>query len=237
MSGEALVDPGYGQYYDAETRVGVSVYKKEHMDEVVAFKVKAMELVEAGRFLHSKGWVPATSGNFSVRLNAGECAITVSGRHKGELTPADVMVVDQLGSPVNTDKRPSAETLLHTMLYSRYPEVGAILHTHSVKATVLSRLHEGQLVFEDYELQKAFSGITTHESKVIVPIFANDQDIPRLSAAVDRYLDHHGEIHGYLIAGHGLYTWGATMRDALRQIEAFEFLFECELTMQGLQRS
>ena len=47
-------------------------------------------------------------------------------------------------------------------------------------------------------------------------------------------LDAHPDCVGYLIRGHGLYTWGARMSDALRQIEAFEFLFECELKMRSL---
>ena len=45
---------------------------------------------------------------------------------------------------------------------------------------------------------------------------------------MDEHLDHHPDVHGYLIAGHGLYTWGRTVDDALRHVEAFEFLFECE---------
>jgi methylthioribulose-1-phosphate dehydratase len=214
----------------------VNVSAEQHIKDAVEFRNRANELIEAGRFLHSKGWVPATSGNFSARINDGYFAITVSGRHKGELTEHDVMKVDRLGSPVATDKRPSAETLLHTALYNRYPQVGAVLHTHSVKATVLSRLQAGELIFEDYELLKAFEGVSTHEERIVVPIFPNDQDIPRLSLQVEHYLDTHPAVHGYLIAGHGLYTWGSTMRDTLRHIEAFEFLFECELTLQGIPR-
>jgi len=200
------------------------------------FQRKAAEIIKAGSFLNSKGWVPATSSNFSLRLSDGHIAITVSGYHKGELSPEAIMLVDREGQSVDGIKRPSAETLLHTALYKRFEGVGAVLHTHSVNATVLSRLSEGQLVFQDYELLKAFTGVDTHETSIIVPIFPNDQNIPRLAAAVDVYMDSHPPIHGYLIAGHGLYTWGRTMAEALRHIEAFEFLFQCELTMQGLSR-
>ncbi|MNP23915.1 Methylthioribulose-1-phosphate dehydratase [compost metagenome] len=99
-----------------------------------------------------------------------------------------------------------------------------------MNATVLSRLTlADSLVFADYELQKAFSGISTHESQVLVPIFDNDQDIARLAAKVQPWLDQYPDCVGYLIRGHGLYTWGPRMSDALRQVEAFEFLFECEL--------
>ncbi len=201
------------------------------------FQRKAEEIIKAGHFLNSKGWVPATSSNFSSRLSDGHIAITASGYHKGELTPEAIMLIDGEGQAVDARQRPSAETLLHTALYKRFEGVGTVLHTHSVNATVLSRLAEGQLVFQDYELLKAFAGVDTHETSIIVPIFPNDQNIPRLAAAVDAYMDNHPPIHGYLIAGHGLYTWGRTMAEALRHIEAFEFLFQCELTMQGLSRS
>jgi methylthioribulose-1-phosphate dehydratase len=51
---------------------------------------------------------------------------------------------------------------------------------------------------------------------------------------VQPWLEAYPDCVGYLIRGHGLYTWGARMSDALRQIEAFEFLFECELKMRSL---
>ncbi|MBD8123063.1 methylthioribulose 1-phosphate dehydratase [Pseudomonas lutea] len=192
----------------------------------------AREIIEAGQFLYARGWSPATSSNYSVRLSASEALLTVSGKHKGQLGIDDVLATDLAGNSLEPGKKPSAETLLHTQLYRCRPEVGAVLHTHSVNATVLSRLTAADhLVFEDYELQKAFSGVSTHESQVQVPIFDNDQDIARLAGKVQPWLDQHPDCAGYLIRGHGLYTWGAKMTDALRQIEAFEFLFECELKM------
>lgn len=195
----------------------------------------AQQIIEAGRFLYSRGWSPATSSNYSTRLSATTALLTASGKHKGQLVSEDVLVTDMAGNSLEPGKNPSAETLLHTQLYRCRPAVGAVLHTHSVNATVLSRLTTGDyLEFENYELQKAFAGVVTHESAVRVPIFDNDQDIARLAEKVQPWLDAHPECPGYLIRGHGLYTWGAQMSDALRQIEAFEFLFECELKMRSL---
>ncbi len=197
----------------------------------------AQAIIDAGRFLYDRGWSPATSSNYSARLTSAELLLTVSGKHKGQLTPDELLAVDMNGQSLEPDKKPSAETLLHTQLYCWKPEIGAVLHTHSVNATVLSRVClSDSLVFADYELQKAFSGIVTHESQVLVPIFDNDQDIERLASRVQPWLEQHPDCVGYLIRGHGLYTWGARMSDALRQIEAFEFLFECELKMRALQR-
>jgi methylthioribulose-1-phosphate dehydratase len=198
------------------------------------FRSRAAELIQAGRDLHARGWVPATSGNFSARLSGGRVAVTVSGKHKGALTPDDIMVVDGEGKSLD-GKKPSAETWLHTALYRRYPGVGAILHPHSPGSTLVSRLFSHELVLEDYELLKALEGVDTHATRIVVPIFANDQNIPHLSLKVDEYIEMHGDIFGYIIAGHGFYTWGSSVRDALRHVEALEFLFDIEIRLHGVK--
>lgn len=201
------------------------------MFDVIRFAYVARSIVEAGQFLYRQGWSPATSSNYSARVDDNHIAITVSGKHKGKLAAGDVMVVDLEGRPVQSQARSSAETRLHTVLYQVFPEVGAVLHTHSVKATVLSRLcpTDEPLVLEGYELQKAFAGTDTHESRLTVPVFENTQDIDALAEQTAAWFRDHPDQPGYLIRGHGLYTWGRTMEDCLRHVEAFEFLFECEL--------
>ncbi|MGH9895214.1 MAG: methylthioribulose 1-phosphate dehydratase, partial [bacterium] len=147
----------------------------------------------------------------------------------GKLTPADIMLADLDGNSLSPGKRPSAETLLHTALYRLYPRVGGVLHTHSTASTVLSLTADGWLMLQGYELLKIFEGIDTHETHVRIPIFPNDQDMTRLSAKVDAWIGEHGAIHAYLIAGHGLYTWASDVRQAGLQVEALEFMLECEL--------
>lgn len=198
------------------------------------FKSRATELIEAGRFIHARGWVPATSGNFSARLADGRIAITVSGRHKGTLELDDIMLIDGEGHSLD-GKKPSAETPLHTAIYRRYPNVRCVLHPHSPSATLISRLFGTELVLEDYELLKALEGIDTHATRIVIPIFPNDQNIPRLAALVDQYLDRHGDVYGYIIAGHGFYAWGSSVQDALRHVEALEFLFDIEIRLYGVK--
>ena len=206
------------------------------MTGVNEFEQRAAELIESGRTLYQLGMVPATSGNFSARLADGRIAITVSGSHKGRLTLDDIMMIDSAGRSLD-DRRSSAETGLHLQIYRRFPDAAAVLHPHSVNATLLSRGRRDHLVLSDYELLKAFPGVNTHECSVTVPVFANRQDIPALAAEVDDWMERHeGLVHGYLIGGHGFYTWGATVEDALRHVEAFEFLFDCELRAGGSQR-
>jgi methylthioribulose-1-phosphate dehydratase len=198
------------------------------------FQHVAEQLVDIGKFFHQKSWVPATSGNFSARIDLEQIAITASGCHKGQLTVDDILITNLHGDVLNSTRKASAETLLHTTLYKADTNIGCVLHQHSVNATVLSLTSGNQLQLNEYEVLKAFVGIDTHETFVTVPIFKNDQNIDRLAKAVLTYRDVHPEMQGYLIAGHGLYTWGQSILDAQRHIEAFEFLFECELKMRSL---
>lgn len=192
------------------------------------------QIIQAGQFLYARGWSPATSSNYSARLSTNQVLLTVSGKHKGQLDKEDILATDLQAHSLEPNKKPSAEALLHTQLYNWQANIQAVLHTHSVNATVLSRIEQSAAIeFTDYELQKAFAGISSHEQPLLVPIFANDQDMPRLAQKVQTWLDNHPDCQGYLIRGHGLYTWGASMADALRQIEAFEFLLECELKMRA----
>ncbi|QNH12771.1 methylthioribulose 1-phosphate dehydratase [Xanthomonas sp. SI] len=188
------------------------------------------------RELSAAGWTPATSSNFSHRLDAAHAAITVSGRDKGRLVEADIMVVDFDGKAVGSDHRPSAETLLHTQLYRRFPEIGCVLHTHSPVQTIASRLYAGagHVRLEGYELLKALHGNQTHETAVELPVFANTQDMTVLAAQVDALLDR-APLWGYLIDGHGLYAWGRDMAEARRHLEAIEFLLHCELELRKLR--
>ena len=193
----------------------------------------AREIIANTRELSALGWTPATSSNFSMRMDDRHAAVTVSGRDKGKLTEADVMVVDFTGQAVGTGQRPSAETVLHTQLYARLPDVGCVLHTHSLAQTLASRLYAGagHIRFEDYELIKAFRGQHTHDTELDLCVLANSQCIPTLAAQVDVLLDK-GTMWGYLIDGHGMYAWGRDMPEARRHLEAFEFLINCELEMR-----
>jgi methylthioribulose-1-phosphate dehydratase len=191
------------------------------------------EIAQAGAELAARGWTPATSSNFSMRIDDDTVAVTISGRDKGALTATDVMAVALDGRPLDPAGRPSAETALHLQIYRRFPDARAVLHTHSHNQTVASRLFapQGMLALRGWELQKAVTGYTTHESELDVPVFPNSQDMRDIESKVDAWIDAGRPLHAYLIEGHGLYTWGHGMPEAKRHIEALEFLLACELDL------
>jgi methylthioribulose-1-phosphate dehydratase len=207
------------------------------MNDDTALAEARAAIIAAGQRMDRFHWVPATAGNISVRLPGGRIAITRSGGHKGFLDERGVIVVDAEGRPQQAGDRASAETGLHCGIYRRFPEAGAVLHGHSVAATVLSRAAGAGIVLAGYELLKAFPGLATHEALVEVPVLANDQDIPRLQAAVERRWDAMASVPpGYLIRGHGIYVWAADMPGALLRLEALEFMLACALEERRLAR-
>ncbi len=195
----------------------------------------ARDIAAIGRFAAARGWVPATSGNFSRRLDDGHAAITRSGIDKGAIAPQDLRVV-ALDAPLPAGV--SAETPLHVARYRADASVGAVVHVHTVPATVLSRADaaRGFVELDGFEMHKALAGITTHESTVRIPVFANDQDTQALATRIEHALAHACAVPGYLLAGHGLYAWGATMEDARRHLEGLEFLLTCALEERRLRR-
>jgi len=189
----------------------------------------ADQLVAVGRRFYARGWVLGTSGNFSAVVSDDplRLAITSSSLDKGALEPSHILHVGEDGVVVSGTGRPSAETLLHVEIVRRRAAC-AVLHTHSVWATMLSDRHalNGGLGIEGYEMLKGLDGVCTHEHREWVPIVDNDQDMTRLSRALRATLDQHPAAHAVLLRRHGLYTWGKSLAEAVRHVEILEFLFE-----------
>ncbi len=195
------------------------------------FQAEAEALCAAARWCYARGWVPATSGNFSVcDRAAARMLISPSGLDKGIMTRDHLLEADLNGRTTDPAKKPSAETSLHAVIYRDRPEACAILHVHSIWNTLLSGrfAEQGYLPLGGYELLKGLAGVTTHEYEERVPILRNSQNYELLSAELDAALRQHPGAHGVLLSRHGLYTWGKSVADARRHLEALEFLFEVE---------
>lgn len=190
------------------------------------------ELIAAGVDFHRRGWSLGTSSNYSVALGRDpvRLCITGSGFDKGRLKPGQFVVVDGEGNRLDErHPKPSAETLLHTLLV-REAGAGAVLHTHSAWGTVLSAaaVRRGFLEISGYEMLKGLAGITTHESTARIAVVPNTQDIRGLAGELRPRLQSGDPAlrHGFLMSGHGLYTWGKDVAEARRHVEVLEFLFE-----------
>lgn len=189
----------------------------------------AAELVELGRQAHARGWVLGTSGNFSAVLSQKplRLAITPTGLDKGRLHVRDILEIDGDGATLRGSGRPSSETPIHLVLV-RGRGAKAVAHTHSLWGTLLSAAHTGAggLALEGYEMLKGLSGVESHAHREWLPILDNSQDWAADANKVEQALRAHPHLHGFLIARHGLYTWGRDVGEAARHLEVLEFLLE-----------
>ena len=199
----------------------------------------ADELTAAMAAIHARGWCDGTGGNFSCvqQRDPLQLLMAPSGVDKGQVQPADLIVVDAAGQVIAGEGKASAETALHLEIVGRC-DAGAVLHTHSQAATLLSRRAlaeprrgqdsnpkpDGVVLVEGLEMLKGLEGITTHATSIEIPVLANDQNLLRLSQRAGPLLGDAPQ--GMLIAGHGLYAWGPSLSQAIRHLEILEFLLE-----------
>ncbi|NEC90554.1 methylthioribulose 1-phosphate dehydratase [Streptomyces sp. SID12501] len=191
-------------------------------------KAGAVLAAESARFA-SFGWMRGTSGNLSVVLSRDPLllAVTASGHDKGELTPADVVLVDAQGAAVNGGK-PSAEAELHARV-AALTGADAVVHVHTVASVAMGRREPGGIVFKDVEMLKGV-GQPAHDVEVTLPVITNSQDMKVLGDRLDAARDP--RMPAVVVAGHGLYVWGDDPRQARHHTEVVEWLLELELSQR-----
>lgn len=190
----------------------------------------AANIASVAKGFHARGWLLGTSGNLSAVFQHRplQLAMSPSGSDKGELTPDQVLLIDENARVVSQhNAKPSNESLLHIRIVKER-KAGAVLHTHSVWNTIVSDLYEtaGGLTIKGFEMLKGLQGVKTHEHSEWLPIIENSQDMPALAETVGQTLIEHPAAHGFLLLRHGLYSWGENLAQAKRHVEILEFLLE-----------
>ena len=197
-------------------------------------EISDLDLKEAGAQLAAEsarfasfGWMRGTSGNLSVVVGRDplRLAVTASGHDKGELTSDDVVLVDAEGAAVRGGK-PSAEAELHARV-AALTGAGAVVHVHTVASVAMGRRAPGGIVFKDVEMLKGV-GQAAHDVEVTLPVIANSQDMKVLGDRLEAAREP--RMPAVVVAGHGLYVWGADPRQARHHTEVVEWLLELELS-------
>lgn len=190
----------------------------------------ASALASIAKSFYARGWLLGTSGNLSavVQREPLQLAMSPSGIDKGELTPQQVLTIDEDAKVISGHAvKPSDESLLHICIVKQRG-AGAVLHTHSVWNTMLSDLFsaDGGVNIAGYEMLKGLQGVRTHEHSEWLPVIKNSQDMNALADTIERTLNEQKSAHGFLLERHGLYSWGENLAQAKRHIEILEFLLE-----------
>jgi L-fuculose-phosphate aldolase len=170
-------------------------------------------VVDACRQLLATGLVRGTSGNVSIRR--GEAvAVSPTGVPYPQLTPAAVPVLGLDGSLLAGALAPTSELALHLAVYRARPDVAAIVHTHSMFATVFAVLGE-PIPPVHYLLARAGGAVP------LAP-YARYGTAELADACVHALADR----PAVLLAQHGVLTVGADLAAAMAAAEAVEYVAE-----------
>lgn len=169
------------------------------------------EVFEANMELVRQGLVIYTWGNASgIDRASGLVVIKPSGVDYDRMSPDDMVVVGLDGSIVEGALRPSSDTPTHLELYKAFPEVGGIVHTHSVYATSWAQagidLPCLGTTHADY-----FHGSVPCTADLTAAQVAGDYEKETGLAIVDRFKDvDYRHTPGVLVKNHGPFTWGSS---------------------------
>jgi L-fuculose-phosphate aldolase len=96
------------------------------------------QIIKAANIMSSSGLSPGKSGNVSARGVNGRVLITPTAVPYADLTPADIVALDGQGRAAAGSLLPSSEWHFHLAIYRARPEIGAVVHSHSLHATALA---------------------------------------------------------------------------------------------------
>jgi L-ribulose-5-phosphate 4-epimerase len=149
-----------------------------------------------------------TSGNLSARIEGEDLMlIKPSGVSYDDLTPESLVVCDFFGSVVEGDYAPSSDAATHGYVYRELPEIGGVAHTHSAYATAWA-IHGEPIPCVMTAMADEFGG------EIPVGPFALIGDETIGHGIVDTLAGHHSR--AVLMRAHGVFTVGATARDAIK---------------------
>ncbi|HSM86939.1 MAG TPA: class II aldolase/adducin family protein [Candidatus Limnocylindrales bacterium] len=181
------------------------------------------DLVDFGRMLHHQGFVAATDGNLSVRMDDDRIMITPTGVSKGMMRPEEMVIVDMQGKKLSGDCNPSSEITMHLTIYRMRPEIGAVVHAHPCTATAFA---SAGLALDE----PLCSEIVITLGAVPLAPYATTGTM-ELSDSLRPFIPDHDAI---LMANHGVVTYGSDIRQAYLRMEAVEHYAKIVLAARQL---
>jgi len=180
-------------------------------------------IVEFGRLLHANGFVAATDGNLSARLDDERLLVTPTCTCKGRMTPGDLVIVDMDGKRLSGKRRVSSEIGMHLLIYRLRPEVIGIVHAHPPTATGFAASGMGLSSPLVCEVVVGLGSIPL--ARYGTP------GTPELTDALEPLIPNHDAI---LMANHGVVTCGSSLESAYMKMETVEHFAKISLVTHML---
>lgn len=183
------------------------------------------EIVRFGKALHDKGFIAATDGNISVRLNEYTVLATPTCMSKGMMSTEDLVTVDMRGKKVSGWREVSSEIAMHMMIYRVRPDVNAIVHAHPPTATGFAAAG----LALDVPL---CSEIVLSLDSVPLSPYAT----PGTNELCDSIEPYVSDYNAVLMANHGVVTYGDDLLTAYMNMETVEHYAKITLVTHQLGR-
>ena len=181
------------------------------------------EMVRFGRLLHQRGYVAATDGNLSARLEDGTILVTPTGMSKGMMQPEDMVLVDLQGRKVSGHRQVSTELDMHRLIYRLRPDIKGIVHAHPTTATGFAAA--------GIALNKALVSEVVLELRRIPLARYATPGTRELCEALEPLVAEHDAI---LMANHGVVTYGDSLMKAYMRMETVEHFAKIALVTHVL---
>jgi methylthioribulose-1-phosphate dehydratase len=184
------------------------------------------------RQFYSKGWCTGSGGGISIREDEQRIWIAPSGVHKELVQSEDMFLMDLDGKVLegNEKLKCSVCTPLFLQAY-KLRNAGAVLHTHSINALLITNLFENEFQCTNLEMLK---GIQGHKNTdwCRVPIIENTEFEPELTESLKNAIIAYPNSNAVLVRNHGVYIWGNTWEKAKIHAEVYDYLFEAILKLK-----
>jgi L-fuculose-phosphate aldolase len=162
--------------------------------------------------LYKIGYVLEHEGNVSAKANgSGSLIITPSQLPRHLIRAKDTLVVNDLGKVIEGNRSPSVETGMHLRIYSKRPDVGAVMHFHSLHATALASLHETIPPF----LEELVPFLGRDVPTVAYALAGTEELANNVATALS-------ERNAVLLANHGAVVCGRDLADAMEKAKLLE---------------
>ena len=168
-------------------------------------------IVQYGRLVHENGYVAATDGNLSVRLDETRLLVTPTCISKGRMKASDMVIVDMDGKRLAGKRRVSSEIGMHLLIYRLRPDVNGIVHAHPPTATGFAA--------SGYDLNRPLVCEVVVGLGSIPLARYGTPGTPELTDALAPLIPAHDAI---LMANHGVVTFGSSVESAYMKMETVE---------------
>jgi methylthioribulose-1-phosphate dehydratase len=194
-------------------------------------------IVDLCRQFYNQGWATGTGGGISVReREKGRVYMAPSGVQKERIAEEDIFVLDEAGEVLEAPKTPGLKVSECSSLFYnafRLRDAGAVLHSHSINAMLVTLLNRDVFECTEIEMMKGLSGHGYYD-RVQVPIIDNTARECDLADRMAEAMKEFPKSHAVLVRRHGVYIWGRDWVHAKTQAECYHYLFEAAVRMKQL---